>query len=90
MWFCVDVSSEFGLLASWCCYQIIHVVGGTLNASVTSHCVQRESIRPGAVGDAQLELKAKRQKQEESYSQDAHKATVHGHAAWTLCGFDHL
>lgn len=63
MWFSVELCSTLTLGPSVCWngswYQIIHVVGRTLNAAVTSHRVQRESMRPGAVGDAQLELKQK-------------------------------
>lgn len=37
-------------------YPEVHVVGGTANAAITSHCVQREPIGPGTGGDAKLEL----------------------------------
>lgn len=44
-------------LTPGCSYQVIHVASRTAKAAVTAHRVQREAIRPGAVGDAQLELK---------------------------------
>jgi len=42
-------------------YQEVHAVGGTANTAVTSHRVQRKTLRPGAGGDAQLYLQQKTQ-----------------------------
>lgn len=61
-------NSNIGLLEVLGRYQIIHVICRTLNAAVASHGVQRESLRPGAVGNAQLELKTKRERQRKLHS----------------------